>query len=194
MTMATFRSNWIQEIKERLSLPEAAARYGLEPRRGYLHCPFHSGDNTPSLRLYPNDTFYCFGCGAHGDVIDFVAGMEQKSKGEAIKMLAAEFGLDHKEVQPSDYAAKLRRERLKRQREEGKRWEHDAALALTAQLREFREVIQAGEENERFFDALTNIELVQFLAEQLTLDPAAAKRDYGGEIDRWISRRCQSKN
>lgn len=191
--MATFHSDWAQEIKERLSLPEAVARYGLEPRRGYLHCPFHSGDRTPSFRIYPNDSFYCFGCGAHGDVIDFVAGMEQISKGEAIKMLATEFGLDHKEVQPSDYAAKLRRNRLKREREEEKRWEHDAFLALSAQFREFREVARAGEENDAFFYALQNIGRIEFLLEQLQDDPAAARRDYGGEIDTWISRRCPSK-
>ncbi len=193
MTMATFRSNLAQEIKERLSLPEAVACYGLEPRRGYLHCPFHSGDRTPSLRLYPNDSFYCFGCGAHGDVIDFVAGMEEKSKGETIKMLAAELGLDHQEVQPSDYAMRLRRERLKREREKEKRWEQDAALALTAQLREYHELMSAGEESDAFFEALQNVGRIEFLMEQLQEDPAGAKRDYGGEISRWISRKCPSK-
>lgn len=32
-----------------------------------LSCPFHPGDNEPSLYIYPNNTFYCFGCGNHAD-------------------------------------------------------------------------------------------------------------------------------
>jgi hypothetical protein len=32
-----------------------------------LSCPFHPGDNDPSLYIYPNNTFYCFGCGNHAD-------------------------------------------------------------------------------------------------------------------------------
>jgi len=49
-------------------------------------CPFHP-DRSPSLVLYPDDTYHCFGCSAHGDVIDFVAGMQNLSIGEAIRYL-----------------------------------------------------------------------------------------------------------
>lgn len=46
---------------------------GLEPRRdGKVNCPFHD-DADPSLQLYDDGTFYCFGCGAGGSVYDFAA-------------------------------------------------------------------------------------------------------------------------
>jgi hypothetical protein len=44
---------------------------GLEPRRdGKVNCPFHA-DGTPSLHLYEDGTFYCYGCGAGGSLYDF---------------------------------------------------------------------------------------------------------------------------
>jgi hypothetical protein len=46
---------------------------GLEPARdGKVACPFHD-DATPSLQLYDDGTFYCFGCQAGGSVYDFAA-------------------------------------------------------------------------------------------------------------------------
>jgi RepB DNA-primase from phage plasmid/CHC2 zinc finger len=46
---------------------------GLEPRRdGKVNCPFHD-DADPSLQLYDDGTFYCFGCGAGGSIYDFAA-------------------------------------------------------------------------------------------------------------------------
>ena len=45
----------------------------------------------PSLKLY-GDHFHCFGCGAHGDVIDLTAGLLGCSKGEAARRLVADFG------------------------------------------------------------------------------------------------------
>jgi hypothetical protein len=46
---------------------------GLEPRRdGKVNCPFHP-DDTPSLQLYQDGTFYCYGCCAGGSVYDFAA-------------------------------------------------------------------------------------------------------------------------
>ena len=47
--------------------------YGFNIQRGnFICCPFHN-EKTPSLKLYDgNRGFYCFGCGEHGSVIDFV--------------------------------------------------------------------------------------------------------------------------
>ena len=57
------------QIKMAVSVKEAAEYYGLEVNRGNMVCcPFHA-DRTPSMKLN-EDYFYCFGCGAHGDVID----------------------------------------------------------------------------------------------------------------------------
>ena len=48
-------------------------------------CPFHP-DRSPSFVVYP-ETYHCFGCGAHGDVIDYVAAVEKISIPEAIRSL-----------------------------------------------------------------------------------------------------------
>lgn len=41
-------------------------------RRQNIRCPFH-GEKTPSCVIFPDNTFHCFGCGAHGNnAIDFV--------------------------------------------------------------------------------------------------------------------------
>lgn len=59
------------EIKNMYSMRDIVARYGYVPNRaGFISCPFHSGDRSPSLKIY-NDSFHCFGCGAHGDIFVF---------------------------------------------------------------------------------------------------------------------------
>ena len=68
---------------------EAAKRYGTV-KHSFMRCPFHA-DRTPSLKLY-GDHFHCFGCGAHGDVIDLAAGLLGCSKSEAARRLEADFG------------------------------------------------------------------------------------------------------
>lgn len=65
------------EIKNRYSMREIAQRYGYQINRaGFISCPFHQGDRHASMKIYP-DSYYCFGCGAGGDVFSFVQRMEQ---------------------------------------------------------------------------------------------------------------------
>ncbi len=83
-------------IKQSLSMQEVAEKYGLYPdRSGFVRCPFHIGDNTASLKLYPGKGggFYCFGCKAHGSVIDFVMRAFDCSFLTAVERLNADFGL-----------------------------------------------------------------------------------------------------
>jgi hypothetical protein len=62
--------------RELLAIP--AARYtevlaGRTPNRaGKIACPFHD-DHRPSLQLYPDGSFYCFGCRRGGTIYDFAA-------------------------------------------------------------------------------------------------------------------------
>ena len=93
------------QIKMAVSVKEAAEYYGLEVNRGsMICCPFHA-DRTPSMKLN-EDYFYCFGCGASGDVIDLAARLFGLSSYDAAQKLAADFGIA--EQKPS-ILAKLQR-------------------------------------------------------------------------------------
>ena len=84
-----------ETIKAAISVKQAAEHYGLKVNRnGMACCPFHN-DRYPSLKLN-EDYFFCFGCGAKGDVIDFVARLFDLSSYEAAQKLASDFVLDPK--------------------------------------------------------------------------------------------------
>ena len=84
-----------ETIKVAISVKQAAEHYGLKVNRnGMACCPFHN-DRHPSLKLN-EDYFFCFGCGAKGDVIDLVARLFNLSNYEAAQKLASDFGLDPK--------------------------------------------------------------------------------------------------
>ena len=84
-----------ETIKAAISVKQAADHYGLKVSRyGMACCPFHN-DRHPSLKLN-EDYFFCFGCGAKGDVIDLVAKLFDLSIYEAAQKLAVDFGLDPK--------------------------------------------------------------------------------------------------
>ena len=85
--------NLFESVKAAVTVRQAAEHYGLEVNRGNMVCcPFHA-DRTPSMKLN-EDYFYCFGCGAHGDVIDLVAKLFNLSNYDAAKKLAYDFGID----------------------------------------------------------------------------------------------------
>ncbi len=85
--------NQYEQIKTAIPLREAAQRYGLAVSQGGMAlCPFHR-DTHPSLKLN-EDYFFCFGCGATGDVIDFTARLFGISQREAVQKLAMDFGLN----------------------------------------------------------------------------------------------------
>ena len=84
--------NQFESVKAAVPLRQAAENYGLELRRnGMTCCPFHE-DRNPSLKLN-EDYFFCFGCGASGDVIDFTARLFGISFKDAATKLAADFGI-----------------------------------------------------------------------------------------------------
>ena len=84
--------NLFDTVKAAVTPRMAAERYGLLIRQGSMVCcPFHA-DRTPSMKLN-EDYFYCFGCGASGDVIDLAARLFGLSGYDAAKKLAADFGM-----------------------------------------------------------------------------------------------------
>ena len=79
-------------VKENVNLREAAELYGIDVNRySKALCPFHN-DRHPSLYVADNH-YYCFTCGEHGDVIDFVGRLFQLSPYDAAWKLMADFHL-----------------------------------------------------------------------------------------------------
>ena len=84
--------NLFEAVKAAVTPRMAAERYGLPIRQGSMVCcPFHD-DRTPSMKLN-EDYFYCFGCGASGDVIALTAQLFNLPPVEVAKKLAADFGI-----------------------------------------------------------------------------------------------------
>lgn len=84
--------NQFERVKAAVTLRQAAKAYGLRVLpNGMTCCPFHE-DKHPSLKLN-EDYFFCFGCGASGDVIDFTARLFGISLKDAAEKLAADFGI-----------------------------------------------------------------------------------------------------
>ena len=72
-------------------------------------CPFH-GEKTPSFNIYTEtDSFYCFGCGAAGDVISFIMKIDNLDYVEAVKYLAQRAGMDMPEDGYDDSLSRLRK-------------------------------------------------------------------------------------
>ena len=97
--------NVFETTKADVTLRQAAEHYGLRiPPSGMICCPFHE-DRHPSLKLN-GDYFFCFGCGAAGDVIDFTARLLGLSCYEAAQKLASDFGISAEPGQVTTGASK----------------------------------------------------------------------------------------
>ncbi|MDP4120294.1 MAG: DNA primase [Bacillota bacterium] len=103
--------SFIQELKMRADIVDVVSDYVHFNRSGrnlVCLCPFHS-EKTPSFRIYPETgSFYCFGCGAGGEVITFIRKIENLDYIEAVKLLADRVGLPMPENSYDDGIAKLR--------------------------------------------------------------------------------------
>ena len=85
-------ANVFETVKQSITIREAAERYEIEVGWNSMACcPFHD-DKNPSMKLN-KDYFYCFGCGATGDVIGLTARLYNLSPKEAAEKLAQDFGL-----------------------------------------------------------------------------------------------------
>ena len=77
-------------------------------------CPFHS-ERTPSFVIYPDKKdYHCFGCGAHGTVIDYVMQIEGVSLWEAVEMLADRLGIP---INDSEEYKRRKAEYIKREKQ-----------------------------------------------------------------------------
>ncbi|MBQ4152758.1 MAG: DNA primase [Oscillospiraceae bacterium] len=112
--------SFLQQLKLSCDIESIISSYVTVKRQGRNRaclCPFHS-EKTPSMVIY-NDTqsFYCFGCGAGGDVITFIMKIENLEYIEAVKFLADRAGLQMPETGVDDSVAKLKMRILEMNRE-----------------------------------------------------------------------------
>lgn len=87
-------------------------------------CPFHN-EKTPSFTVYPETaSYFCFGCGAGGDVINFIRHIENLDYIEAVKLLADRAGIKMPEDNFDDGVANMRR-RIYEANREAARFYHE---------------------------------------------------------------------
>jgi DNA primase len=100
-------ADMVAVVSARTQLRKAGSRYTGR-------CPFHE-ERTPSFSVNPVDKlYYCFGCGAGGDLIKFVRETEQLDFAEALEWLAERFRvpLEYEETSPRVEESRRRRDRL----------------------------------------------------------------------------------
>ena len=89
-------SSVVEQIKDRIGIVELVSSYIKVEKAGAnfkARCPFHN-EKTPSFMVSPDrGSFYCFGCGAKGDIFSFVQQFESTSFPEALKVLAEKAGV-----------------------------------------------------------------------------------------------------
>ncbi len=91
-------------------------------------CPFHS-EKTPSCHIYTeSQSFYCFGCGAGGDVITFIRLIERLDYLESVRFLAQRSGMSMPEDEISDSGVN-RRTRMLEMNREAARYFRDVLLS-----------------------------------------------------------------
>ena len=88
-------SDIFREVRERLDMDTVARHYGFHPNRAsFIRCPFHAGDRTASLKLYPGQRgWHCFGCQVGGSVVDFMARLFALTPLDAVRRLNEDFSL-----------------------------------------------------------------------------------------------------
>ena len=157
--------NLFEIVKYGVSCRDAAERYGVEVNRYSMAlCPFHN-DRHPSLYV-ADDHYYCFACGEHGDVIDFVSKLFHLSLYDAAQKLAADFHLTP-DKPPS--AAALHAKRVQTEAQQLRENERlcfsvlsDYARILRSWKVQYAPQSPAEAPDERFIEACHNLDQTEY--------------------------------
>lgn len=162
-------------IKQSVTTRQAAESYGIPvDSHGMAVCPFHD-DHNPSMKV--DDNFYCFGCGATGDVITFTSRLFGISPASAARKLAMDFGISLEEdseypVLPKSLAQL-----------EFEAWVHEALVTLRRYnqlLYEWKFLAPADQREDfhfLFVEALQNSARVKYLLCTLAFGTEEEKRE-----------------
>jgi len=114
---------YLEELRSKNDIESVVSSYVTLRRRGRILtglCPFHN-EKTPSFTVYPEtQSYYCFGCGAGGDVITFIKSINSLDYIEAVKQLADMAGMKPPETNFDDSLTKQRLRMFEINRESAK--------------------------------------------------------------------------
>ena len=176
-----------EAVKQSVTTRQAAERYGIRvERNGMCRCPFHD-DSTPSMKL--DRRYYCFGCGATGDVIDFVSRLRGIGSKDAAILLAQDFT-----IPCADGADKMSEPRQQNTNEQN--YQHMERYCFRELLDYYRLLCRWKEGyapqmpedgyHPRFVEALQKLSLVEYLLDELLCGDIQARAsvviEYGEEV------------
>ena len=179
--------NVFEAVKQSVTTRQAASFYGIRVgRNGMVCCPFHN-DRTPSMKV--DSRFYCFGCGATGDVIDFVSQLRGIGSKEAAILLAQDFAIPYE-----DSAGKTNRPR--QQNTDEQNYQHMERYCSRVLLDYYQLLCRWKEDyapqtpengyHPRFVEALQKLSLVEYLLDELLCGDIQARAsvviEYGEEV------------
>lgn len=179
--------NIFEIVKQSVTTRQAAERYGIRvERNGMCLCPFHD-DSTPSMKL--DRRYYCFGCGATGDVIDFVSRLRGIGSKEAAILLAQDFSILYE-----DSTGKMSKSQQQNTDEQNS--QHMERYCFRVLLDYYRLLCRWKEDyapqtpedgyHPRFVEALQKLSLVEYLLDELLCGDIQARAsvviEYGEEV------------
>jgi len=169
-------------VKRSVTARQAAEQYGFPVNRaGKISCPFHN-DRTPSMKV--DKRFHCFGCGADGDVIDFVARLYGLDAKAAAEKLAVDFRISCSQVEATS-------QRIKTQNTLGQEKKYFRVLLdYLRQLQDWERVYAPKQEDEKwlpqFVEALQKKDYIEYLLDMLLCGSAEERtaliKDIGEEV------------
>ena len=161
--------NLFETVKSAVTVKQAAEYYGCKVNRGdMICCPFHD-DRHPSMKLNER-YFYCFGCGATGDVINFVARLFGLNSYEAAQKLSQDFGIDPDKPPAAIALPKPKRPLLTAYRQEEMRCLRvlcDYLHLLERWKVQYAPKVPEDALDDRFVEACQMLDYVEYLADLL---------------------------
>ncbi len=150
-----FSDDFLTELRARADIEDIIGKYTEIRHRGsrtpVCLCPFHA-EKTPSFVVYRDtQSYYCFGCGAGGDVITFVKNIERLDYTEAVRFLCERTGMNMPTDPVDNEYARLRRRCYEANREAA-RFFHSCLLSEKGKTaREYLEKRQLSQETVTHF-------------------------------------------
>ena len=163
-----------EETKRLLTMRQVLEHYGIRVKGGWALCPFHP-DHKPSMRVYKN-SYYCFVCGAGGDLIHFVARYLNLRNKDACETLIRDFNLPvPTENKPATFREKIalqRREQARKAEQRWQKWIQRAEDVLDGAHQYYYQTKNSAPPlSDEWCDAIVKLTEVDFLLDELKENP-----------------------